>query len=201
MPTSVFDFVAKRHTNTNSPSKHRCGYAGVHRLSNCASLNVCDFAPRMPISSEIDKPGFPLMLCVSRKRYPFKILRKIIQFVAVNVVYGKQWIESIAKCGSHKSVQKEFQSLRRYRYGNVIVAIIANPRGKDFPLSKLAVWGALSKAFGYAVQCSDAPKIADFQVVRCKGRFSPNLLALQLCVHRNIRHDAKRKVLRTCKKI
>jgi len=71
--------------------------------------------------SKVDKTSLPLVSSVFLQSNPLKILRSIVQFVAIDVVNGKSIRMAINKSHRHKSMHKNFWALwTKFRRNNLI---------------------------------------------------------------------------------
>jgi hypothetical protein len=60
-----------------------------HHLSSRLHLLSGQFTRWMSLAAKVHQSGFPLKLCIARKRDPLKIARPVVRLYPVDVIYGK----------------------------------------------------------------------------------------------------------------
>lgn len=95
-------------------------------------LLASKLACRLPFTAQINKPSFPLMLCVSGKTNPFQVFNSIVQLVSVDVIYGQIISISRHESNSDKTMYKMLDTLSVLFWRNLKITSFCQTWGAYF---------------------------------------------------------------------
>ncbi len=138
LPTlAILNQVNRARVDSGNDCQRVCGNAKTQRFANMNNLLLRQFVSRVFFTAQVNKTCFPSVFRVVSNSQPFKILRAVVKFVAINVIDRQMRLISGNKSSSNQPVNKNFYSFAVSHAGYVQVAAMVKPRGKffrwDFP--------------------------------------------------------------------
>lgn len=136
----VADPIHQAIRNTSNDSQCMRRHAFCEQPSDIDNLLASQLVCGLPIPSQVNKPSLPLVLRISRKADPFKILVRVIQFVAVNMVDRKARFIPRDKCKPDKPMDKMVNSGAVFRCVNFKIPISRFDFSEFAPLKRRCIY-------------------------------------------------------------
>lgn len=104
---AISDKVDERlgHASNNRQSVR--GNPLIKQLTNVRDSLCREFVRRLVFTAQVNKPGLPSMLSISRQADPLKVLRPVIGLDPIDVIDAKTILVTVDKGPRDKSVNKE----------------------------------------------------------------------------------------------